>query len=201
MKTITQLDLDWLGPYSWPEIDVVGTRSLDADPKVWTSTGVYLWTFEYMEGYVIYCAGITTRSFKARFKQHRREFRRGVYTVFDPSAMSCGERKKIWPGFWYRKRTEAMLNEWTVRHSEIEAATAKLLSAYRLFIACTDANRRMLERIEAAVMAALYAAPAPISSVPDRGMHLAPQWPEEPVITIANRRSCHLYGLPDVMEA
>jgi hypothetical protein len=46
--------VDWKGPFSWPNYE-----SQNSLPKIPDIEGVYLWTFQYNDGYVIYTAGIT----------------------------------------------------------------------------------------------------------------------------------------------
>jgi len=53
-----ELDLSWSGPYSW--LDFEATNGLPALPAF---GGVYLQTAEYGGGYLMYCAGVTSRPF------------------------------------------------------------------------------------------------------------------------------------------
>jgi hypothetical protein len=92
--------------------------------------GVYLWTVEHGSGYLIYAAGITRRPFRKRFREHTAAYRSGVYTVFDVALLKQGVRRKVWPGFWFQKRTAEKQREYEQRLDEIQTALQKLLSDY-----------------------------------------------------------------------
>ncbi|NJM42680.1 MAG: hypothetical protein HC853_19045 [Anaerolineae bacterium] len=169
--------------------------------QVASNTGVYLWTVEHNLGFLIYTAGITRRPFQQRFREHTRAYQSGVYTVFDAADLARGERNKIWPGFWFRRRTPQLKAEYQRRASEIGDALEKLLSAYRVFVAPVSTTPRVLERIEAAIMNALYAAKGIPSIIPDRGMSLSPRWEQEPVLMVRSIIGFPLHGLPSEFEA
>ena len=66
------LELRWEGPFGWPGLDPVELLTSLADSPVASSSGVYLWTVEYLDGFLIYAAGITRRPFVRRFREHTR---------------------------------------------------------------------------------------------------------------------------------
>ena len=80
--------LIWSGPYAWP-----GFESQNGLPALPKHSGVYLWTFPYQDGFLIYAAGVTRRLFRERFTEHKREFLRGAYNVFDPVQAGNGVRR------------------------------------------------------------------------------------------------------------
>ena len=90
-------DILWEGPFSWPGFEHIST--LDLVPDV---AGVYLFTYEYKDGYILRSAG-NTNSMKRRFSEHKREFMSGNYTVLDVKSANNGERKEIWHGWSYAK--------------------------------------------------------------------------------------------------
>lgn len=45
----TSIEIKWTGPYGWP-----GFESENELPSIPGIPGIYLWTFEYKDGYVIY---------------------------------------------------------------------------------------------------------------------------------------------------
>lgn len=195
------LELRWEGPFRWPGLRCHGDLiPLDA-VTTGSSCGVYLWTIEYCGGFLIYATGITRRPFVNRLGEHTRAYRSGVYTVFDVPSLKQGVRKKIWPGFWFGERSPVQQDEYDRRREQIAAAAEELLLNYRVFVAAVDPIARVLERIEAAIMNALYAAAAPASVIPDRGMSLAPRWPEERPISVRSIAPVLLHGLPAEFEA
>jgi hypothetical protein len=199
-SAIDMLELRWEGPFGWPGLGPAGRLTSLADSSVGTSSGLYLWTVEYLDGFLIYAAGITRRPLVKRFREHTRAYRAGIYTLFDMASFKRGVREELWHGFWMGKRTAEKQGEYDRRREELRAAAELQLSNYRIFVASLWPEPRLLERIEASIMNALYCAPAPASDIPDRGMALAPRWPTEQSITVRNVTDCLLHGLPNEFE-
>lgn len=203
-ETANVIELRWEGPFRWPglrcEGDATRLDGLNA-AAVAATCGVYLWTVEHSEGFLIYAAGVTCRPFSKRFMEHTRNYRTGIYTIFDVASMKEGIRNKVWPGFWFKKRSPEMLQEYERRAAEIGVATNKLLSNYRIFVASAAPIRRLLQRIEASIMNNLYAAPGAACVIPDRGMALAPRWENERPVLVRSTAPVMLHGLPREFEA
>ena len=201
MEAPCLLDLHWQGPFVWPIVGSKAFPDLLDDADIAIRCGIYLWTVEHTCGYLIYAAGITRRPFSQRFREHTRAYRSGVYTVFDIASLQNGVRNKVWPGFWFKKRSAEMQCEYEARADEIRNATTDLLANYRIFVAPMPPTARVLERIEAAIMHNLYAAEGPAAVIPDRGMSLAPRRRDETVINVHSISSAVLHGLPSKFEA
>ena len=201
MATANLIELRWEGPFRWPGHSFQSAAQSLNDATIASSCGVYLWTVEHGAGYLIYAAGITRRPFAARFREHTRAYLNGVYTIFDVPSLKAGMRKEIWHGFWFKKRAVEKQNEYEHRANEIRRAAHELLANYRVFVAPVDPMRRLLERIEAAIMHTLYAATGPASVIPDRGMALAPRWREESPILVRNMAPVLLHSLQEEFEA
>ena len=92
------IEATWDGPYSWPTYET--ENKLPPIPKI---PGVYLQTFEYQGGYLIYAAGLTRRPAPRRFREHTHKYMNGEYTVLDIAAVQQGIRKEIWHGWGYAK--------------------------------------------------------------------------------------------------
>ncbi len=183
------IKIKWRGPFGWPKFE----GDLPSIPKV---RGVYLWTVEYQNGYLIYVAGFTRRPMPERFREHTRNYMSGMYFVLDIGAMQRGVRKEVWPGFWTGKRSRKQQAEYHKRQTEIQDAARKQLEGFRVFVAKIGTEPRILERLEAAIMGNLSKQPAPFCDIPDPGMHLAPRWESETPITIHNKYPVTLHGLP-----
>ena len=152
-------------------------------------------------GFLIYASGVTRRSFHRRFREHTRAYRSGVYTVFDAASRKRGVRQKIWPGFWFAKRAPAMQQRYERSAAEINDALQELLSTYRIFVAPLAPVPRVLERIETAIMNALYSAGGVAAEIPDRGMALAPRWQNERGFRVRNITPVLMHGLPTEFDA
>ena len=182
----------WNGPYSWPSFeDQTGLRPI---PKL---SGLYLQTFEYRSGYMIYAAGLTRRPVPARFKEHTRKYMNGEYNVLDINAANQGIRKEIWHGWNYAKEHR---DEFDERKLEIIDAVQKELEGFRIFVADVGEGPRILERLEASIMENLYRQPSPFCDLPDKGMFLSPRWDSEEPIVIVNDCFVTIHGLPRRLE-
>jgi hypothetical protein len=189
------IEVGWEGPYSWPAFE--GENNLHPLPKI---PGVYLQTFEYQGGYLIYAAGLTRRPAPERFSQHTRKYMNGEYNVLDITAAQQGMRSEIWHGWGYARKHREEFEE---QKSIILGAVRRQLTGFRIFITDTVDTRRearVLERLEAAIMRNLYQQPSPICDIPDRGMHLSPRWESETPIVVRSDCAALLHGLPDLLE-
>lgn len=182
----------WRGPYSWPSFEA--ENKLDSIPKI---SGAYLWAFDYMDGYLIYAAGITRRPIPSRFREHTHKYLNGEYTILDISEVRKGIRGEIWHGWGYARehRDEFERNKIAIQ----EAARAQLAD-FRVFVASITSEGRVLERLEASIMNCLYKMPPPLCNIPDKGMQLAPRWDSENTIVVKNEMLYRLHGLPEVLE-
>ena len=186
------IEITWAGPYAWPSFKA--KNNLPPIPEI---SGVYLQTFEYQNGYLIYCAGLTNRPVPVRFSEHTDEYFKGNYTVFDMAAMRQGIRKEVWHGWGYARKHRSEFEE---RKPLILNAVQKQLTEFRIFVGHLGKEPRLLERLEASVMNNLYQKPSPFCDIPDRGMHLTPRYDSEPPITVKNKCDVILHGLPPQME-
>ena len=188
MPNENTIDVLWTGPYSWPEYE-----SKTALPPIPRQPGAYLMTVEYLNGYLIYAAGITRRPVPTRFREHTRKYTSGDYTVLDIDAMRLGQRVEVWHGWgWTPEKREDFERQQAI----ILAATRKQLEGFRIFVAAIGNQPRILDRLEGAIMNSLYMQPSPFSTIPDKGMYLAPRWANEPVILAKNSCAAILHGLP-----
>jgi hypothetical protein len=154
-------------------------------------SGVYLLTFEYQSGYIVYAAGLTRRWFRRRFSEHTRRYLSGDYTILDVAQANLGLRAEVWHGWGWTPAKRAAFAE---RRTDIEAAARRQLAEFRVFVTEVDLPERTPERLEAAIMNSLYAQAAPL---PDPGMQLSPRRNGEAPIFVVNACAEKLHGLPD----
>ncbi|MCA9953060.1 MAG: hypothetical protein KDE48_25605 [Anaerolineales bacterium] len=194
-ETVEIIRVNWDGPYSWPKYE--NANNLPSLPKL---PGVYLQTFEYKNGFLIYAAGITRRQVKSRFGEHTRKYKNGEYNVLDIDAIQLGNRKEVWHGWDYAKKHRS---EFEQRKTQILEAVEQQLSKFRIFVSkglAIDRDLRFLERTEAAVMLTLYKQLPPVCDLPDKGMQLMPRWESERPLILKSSSNHHLHGLPDYLE-
>ena len=190
MTSEETLDIFWEGPFSWPTFE--STNSLQTIPQ---TSGVYLQTFEYKGGYLIHAAGLSRRPILARFREHTRKYMNGEYNVLNVSAAQCGVRQEVWHGWGYAR---AHRDEFEAHKVLILEAVQEQLAGFRIFTASIESTKedRILERLEASIMATLYGQLPPICDLPDRGMQLAPRRQSEKPIVAKNHCTAVLHGLP-----
>jgi len=82
---IVSNEVKWNGPYSWLSFEV--ENNLPPNPKPY---GVYLQTFEYQNGYLIYTDGLTRRSIFTLFSEHTRKYMIGEYNAL---AIAAAQRE------------------------------------------------------------------------------------------------------------
>lgn len=187
---IKREDIFWRGPFAWNGFETV--NSLEKIPDI---AGVYLFTFEYRDGYIIYSAGVTS-STKRRLGEHTRAFRKGDYTILDVESAQVGVRKEIWHGWDYAKKHK---EEFEKNEAFISKAIEKQLGAYRLFVIEID-DRRKRERIEFSIIQSIYSSKEPWADLVDGGMALKGRYNSEMPIEIQNICPVNLYGLPEILE-
>lgn len=194
MMSEKALDIFWKGPFSWHTFE-----SSDFLLTVPQTPGVYLQTFEYKGGYLIYAAGLSRRPILARFKEHTRKYMDGGYNVLDVSAAQRGIRQEVWHGWGYARTHR---DEFQENKTLILEAVHKQLSGFRIFTVNIESTKedRILERLEASVMATLYEQPAPVCDLPDKGMQLAPRRQSERPVKVKNHCTAVLHGLPSFLE-
>ncbi|MEN9434728.1 MAG: hypothetical protein RLZZ422_2317 [Pseudomonadota bacterium] len=90
-------ELVWQGPFSLPKYNHF--NGLTVVPN---NAGIYLFTFDYGDGYIIRSVG-ESNSFKRRMTEHIREYKKGNYTVLNVKAAQIGIRQEIWHGWSYAK--------------------------------------------------------------------------------------------------
>ena len=183
-------DILWQGPFSWPGFEQI--NKLDTLPD---TAGVYLFTFEYKDGYILRSAGVTN-SMKRRFSQHKREYMSGNYTVLDVESANNGGRNEIWHGWSYAKEHK---DEFLRYKDYILQSVENELASYRLFITkITD--KRKQERIEFAIIQNAYISKKPWGDLVDGGMALRGRGNSEIPIEARNICSHTIYGIPKVFE-
>ena len=187
MKTTT-IEVKWDGPYSWPTFE--SENNLHSLPKI---RGVYLQTFEYEGGYLIYGAGLTRRPVPTRLREHTRKYMNGEYNVLDIAAAQRGIRREIWHGWGYARKHRTEFEE---RKPIILEAVRKQLAGFCIFVTDLGREPRVLERLESSIMNNLYQQPSPICDIPDKGMQLSPRWDSENVILVKNNCAIIFHGLP-----
>jgi hypothetical protein len=122
----------------------------------------------------------------------------GDYNVLDTVAMRHGVRLETWRGWGWKFPEKRVLFE--ERKPMILDAVHQQLAGFRIFTANLGAPRRILERLESAIMKTLDKQPPPFCDLPDQGMWLARRASPESPISASNQCAFKLHGLPECIE-
>ncbi len=188
---VPTLQVTWTGPYGWPGYEEL--NDLQSAPKV---PGLYLWSFEYGNGFAVYAAGVTTRPVFTRLREHTTKYMNGEYNVLDVNAVQQGIREEKWHGWDYAKKHR---DEFEENKTVILDAVRRQLEGFRIFVAEVG-EERILYRLETAIMDSLYKQPSPLCDIPDKGMNLRPRWEEEEPVSVESYCAETIHGLPSTFE-
>jgi hypothetical protein len=111
------IEVMWNGPFGWPTYECQNDL-----PPIPNLPGVYLFTFDYQGGYLIYAVGITRRPIPIRLSEHTHKYLNGDYTILDVEAAQDGIRKELWHGWGYARENRSEFEERRV--SILDAARA-----------------------------------------------------------------------------
>lgn len=191
-------EIRWCGPYKW-----YGTNKdvLFTQPEA-KRFGIYLWTVPFKKQYLTYYVGETGKSFAERFKQHSRDCLDGFYRIFDPHHLAAGEKRLIWGGMWKPERKDpSIMLEFLNQYSELSPVIYEYLGLFRIFLAPLDVERRIRQRIEAAIATRLREQPGLIGEFQDEGIRYLPKRTDEEPITVRLTAYEPILGLCNELSA
>lgn len=180
----------WQGPFSWPGLDK--HNNSNSIPNI---PGVYLFTFEHKDGYTLRSVGVSS-SIKRRLAQHSLKYYKGEYTVLDVKAAQAWVRRELWHGWKYAEEHQEQFLE---NKDLILGFVKDELAAYRVFITEVD-DRRIRERVEAAILINAYSLKEPWTDIIDGGMHLRNRSGYEVPISMRNICPYKIHGLQETLE-
>lgn len=107
--------------------------------------GIYLWTIEHGEKYLINYVGITGRPISHRLQDHLAHYYRGDYTIYEPQLFIKGEKQVMY-------RPSGSILEFVPEFLTLAPAIDSQIKTYRLFIAKAEGSKEWLERIESGII-------------------------------------------------
>ncbi len=192
---VHELSLQFRGPFSWVDDgDVPCIFTADLGQRA----GIYLWTIRYTDGELVYYVGETGRKFSVRMLEHFREHMSGGYHLYEPMEFVKGHKVPLWPGRYdpvYKTTVTGFLQ----RFARLAPAIEELARLYRFWLAPLECERRLRERIEAALAEHLYAQPGMIGNFQDRGIRYRGRRANEAVIKVFLQTEIVILGLPDTL--
>ena len=164
-----KIEAELLGPFDSPKPYV------NRDP-IFKESGIYIWTIPWNGRFLTNYVGETGTSFARRLLEHRRWYYTGEYRVYEPKEFLNGNKKIIWGGLWWFKKTikdeklleqiEAYMEKGKGKYNnEIE----ELVDSFRVFLIpltylnglspLEKENKRIRRRIEGALVRKLASDP------------------------------------------
>ncbi|MBP7654308.1 hypothetical protein KA977_12855 [Candidatus Dependentiae bacterium] len=186
--------LHFHGPYSWRHN---GDCVFDS-PHI-KSSGIYLHTFPYTNGFIVYYVGETGDSFQARLTTHAKGYISGEYRLLDYDALCKGEKKYIWQGLWKTDRVH-LFSEFYDKYDEYVVSIKKIMDNMNLFIAPLEADQRMRRRIEGAIGRHFLTNPGFIGQLPDTDNKLWYRKNEETPLKFRITAASKIFELPDEIQ-
>jgi hypothetical protein len=202
-----QKEITWEGPFTWDYIENIKKSDLPDIPKVLNTEGIYIFTFRFNGGYVVYWPGVTyTRPLIERLQEHPPKFRTGQYNVLDIDCALKGERQVIWDGWPPKGKEREYKLKFKADEKNLEAAKNQL-RATNIFVTGIPGkdseNQRLRKRIESSIANNLYNSKESWAKLIDKEMNVDyPIWTdhgEEP-IEIKNICEHEIYGLPEILK-
>ena len=184
------MEIGWKGPFAVP-----GFEKINGLPPLVGGQGVYLINFKYDGGYIIWYGGMTGRTFRERFAQHRRNYRDGKHGLLDIGQAQQGVNSEIWA-----YHGERQIDQTAFELQDGRAAVERQLAAYHLFVTDqTLPSRRLQFRLEAAILRTIDRNGTLLWDRPDwtKRWSLSPRRVNEaPILAINIGAVDQLYDLP-----
>ncbi len=193
----TRIEVHFQGPVCWT--DSPQCSSIFSDPTAQRS-GIYLWTVESDRGHMVFYVGKTSRSFSIRMREHLKEYLSGMYDIYDIAHFRDGRRKRLWEGMW-RPGEEVRFPDFFSQHKELWPHLLGMITEIRIHLgAAEEGDKRVLERIEAAVALNLRRQPGSIGDFQNPDIRYRPRGSEESPIKAFLRSDVPILGLPDEIQ-
>ena len=190
------LNLSWKGPFKWINL---GSNSIFASPEGKLS-GIYVWTIPFQESYLTHYVGETKRTFCKRLIEHTKEYLSGVYHVYDPDLFLKGEKEAVWEGM-FGNVPERKIEVFLHKYPELAPQIQKFVSLFEIFLIPMKEEKRIVQRVEAAIANHLYKQEGVIGFFQDSGVSYCPKWDEEEPITVILEGSIPILGFPKEFTA
>lgn len=153
------IDLKLFGPYK-----LLGNNNSFFDNDISKKNGIYLWTINYENGYLVHYIGETSRSFRIRMQEHIINILGGFYGVWDPEMLKQGKLQFVWKGLW-RKDSKENINDYIDKYENFAPIFKKYLQLQSIFLAPLSVDKYLRRLIEGHIAKKIMEAPPPINNL------------------------------------
>ncbi len=190
------INLSWKGPFKW--IDP-RSNGIFASPEGGLS-GIYVWAVPFQESYLAHYIGETKRSFCKRLVEHTKEYLSGAYRVYDPDLFLEGKKEALWEGMW-GNGPERKIGIFFRKYPELAPQIQKFVSLFEIFLIPMKEEKRIVQRVEAAIANHLYKQEGVVGTFQDSGVMYYPRRDTEEPITVNIESSIPILGFPKEFTA
>jgi hypothetical protein len=113
-------------------------------------SGIYLWTINTKDGYMIHYVGQTTKFFK-RQKEHLINILGLNYGILDTEVAKNGEMKLLWQGLWRDKDNTLLDNSLEKEYTILSKQVIEYINIIEIFFAKLDGKNILREHIEGSI--------------------------------------------------
>jgi hypothetical protein len=191
------LEMEFHGPYKW-----YGSNSIFLQPES-EKFGIYLWAVPIEDNYLVYYVGETGVSFADRILDHTRNYLNGLYRVYEPTSFVKGEKTLVWEGMW---KKELGNPTWRMalflgRYQELCKVIYDFHGALKIFLVPFESEKRIRQRIEAAISKTLLNQPEVVGEFQDKDIKYVGRRPDEEPIQVTIKSGEKVIGLPKELAA
>lgn len=190
--------LSWHGPF---------TLRAGAPNSVWIGplsarSGIYLWTVPVSGRFLIHWVGATGQPFWRRQHEHVEAFARGEYPIHRAMSLAAGRRDPIHRGLFGDPRQWAVRQQqFRNRKPKLEPELQRTLSLLAVFLAPLDAEPRVRQRIQTAIVNRVRRAGSLAAAVLETRGAPGDRLPAELPVRVTSRSRAWVLGVDGEFEA
>jgi len=125
--------------------------------------GIYLWSVNIDDGFLVDYVGETGQSFSQRMKDHMIQCLGGNYRIWEPLLFSRGKKELIWNGLW-KKEVRDCIPDFVDNYIELAPKIKEYLELIRVFVTPFETTTRIRRRIEGAIALSIREQPSPVGT-------------------------------------
>jgi hypothetical protein len=156
--------------------------------------GIYLWSVNIDDGFLVDYIGETGQSFSQRMKDHMIQCLGGNYRIWEPLLFSQGKKELIWNGLW-KKEVRDCMPDFVDNYIELAPKIKEYLELIRVFVAPFETTTRIRRRIEGAIASSLREQPSPIGTFFENDIRYNRRSVDEQPIEVSTSCSHRILGL------